>query len=71
MDQTAASAEPQVPVAGLDDGSNRILRQPVAGQPDVEAVLGNQPSWIEGRHRLRLQGDQGAKQKARDARGRP
>ena len=49
--QAFLSAEPEIPIASLQDRVDRILRQTVIGRPVVQHVLGDEFVWIQGKSR--------------------
>src|SRR5260221_275698 len=46
-DEARLGAEPEMPVAGLDDGTDRILGKALLDGPDAVAVLRDRKPWIE------------------------
>ena len=69
--QAAPRAQPEVSVAGLNEGTDRILRQAVARQPHVQAVLRDAPGGIQGMRSSSLQAEKPAEQKSRNSDRRP
>src|SRR3954454_12560598 len=53
--ESGLRAEPQVPIPGLRNGADRILRQPIDRPPDGEAVLRD---WNGGIERVEPDRDQ-------------
>jgi hypothetical protein len=58
--QSIDCPKPKVPVGGLRDGANRVVRQSVRRGPDIVAVLrqsqlGVQPPGMDGQHYHRQQ----------------
>ena len=58
--ETAVGPEPEVSVAGLDDGGDGVLGKLVGGGPDVEAVLGEGLPGVETQGRGRGRGSRTA-----------
>ncbi len=59
-DEALLGAEPEVTVARLDDGANRVLRKALLGRPDAVPVLRRGEPGVEGKDRRRPGAEQAA-----------